>query len=531
MLRGRVLGIGLPLMASLALAGALGLASVRDFGLTWDEPLFYEYADSISTAYSIADRLAGTFDLERALGQSDHRLYGPAYLLLARPAVRLLGLAGLDRPDAWHAVNFLLFLLGAASVYLLCRRWMAELPAVTASLLFVTQPVLWGHAFINPKDIPFTVFFTVTVLLGFRMVDRLAAPSDGSPGGAVTSPASPGLAVTLRIVIAPAVALGLTTAIRVLGPLAGLLVVAHALLSVRRRALVPVLAYLFLAAVTTFVLWPYLWESPITRFFDVLTHMARNPVILPVLFAGDLIPSNELPASYLPTILGSTLTLPAIALGLAGLVIAARRIRSGGPESGTLALTILWIAVPTAAVLLLRPTMYDGVRHFLFVLPPLFLTAGLAIAAIAERLPRGWPKTVLASAILLPGIVGIARLHPYAYAYFNELAGGPAGAFREHESDYWLMCYKDGIEAANRMADGPQTVFVFAAPEVAEAYAGPQLTIRKFEAATDRTSPGDWILMTTRTNADQRAHVGDPTILSIGRLGATYCLLKEVPAG
>lgn len=533
------------LWAALAIAAALGLAQVRDIGLTWDEPLFYDYAETIGSAYSIESRLTGSLDLERAYGPPDHARYGPAYLLLARPMADLLRTAGLDRPAAWHSVNFLLYLVGTATVYFLCLRWVGRLPALAAALLFLTQPVLWGHAFMNPKDMPFMVFFGLSVVLGFRMVDRLPAARKAAtidherregPGPPPTEDArrshskSQGILATILATAVPGMVLGLTTAIRVIGPFAGVLVLADYFLEGRRRVL-PVVCYSVIAAVVAFAAWPYLWSSPIDRFIEVLSHMAHNPPVLPVLFNGVLLPSDKLPAAYLPTLLTLTLTLPAIVLSLAGFFIALRRIRSGQRGAIALALTLLWFAIPLAGVVLLRPTMYDGFRHFLFILPPIFVAAGLAIAAIMERVRSGWLRGIFAVVILIPGIVGIVRLHPYGYAYFNELAGGPAGASRRYESDYWLMCYEEGIEAANRMAEGSQTVFVFVAPEVAEAYAGPHLTIRKFEAADDQTTPGDWILMTTRNNADRRSHVDDTTLYSIGRLGATYCELREVQAG
>jgi len=34
-------------------------------------------------------------------------------------------------------------------------------------LYFAYQPLLWGHAFINPKDMPFLVFLTGSIFLGF----------------------------------------------------------------------------------------------------------------------------------------------------------------------------------------------------------------------------------------------------------------------------------------------------------------------------------------------------------------------------
>ncbi|HEY3476303.1 MAG TPA: hypothetical protein VGK56_16940, partial [Anaerolineales bacterium] len=41
------------------------------------------------------------------------------------------------------------------------------------TLLFISQPLFWGHAFINPKDIPLLSLFLLTVHLGLRMYDSI----------------------------------------------------------------------------------------------------------------------------------------------------------------------------------------------------------------------------------------------------------------------------------------------------------------------------------------------------------------------
>jgi hypothetical protein len=168
----------------------VAILTLKSHGMSWDEPLFYNYADSIGNAYSISARLNGTLDLNKAYGSDPegHKVYGPAYLLLARPLTLLLErIPGIQVADAWHLVNFLTFQIGVLIFYLLAKRWVNAWAALFASAFFATQPLLWGHAFINPKDIPFTVFFILAVYFGFRLADslkitRVAAPSAQTEG-------------------------------------------------------------------------------------------------------------------------------------------------------------------------------------------------------------------------------------------------------------------------------------------------------------------------------------------------------------
>jgi len=109
--------------------------------------------------------------------------------------------------------------------------------------------------------------------------------------------------------------------------------------------------------------------------------------------------------------------------------------------------------LPVAITLITRPAMYNGIRHFVFVVPPLAVAGGLAVAAIAERLQQQAWRLVLAAALiagLLVPIVQMVRLHPYEYVHFNLIAGGPAGARGRFMLDYWGLSLK---QAGNELRD------------------------------------------------------------------------------
>ena len=171
-----------PIIILLAICVVIGLFIFRDFGFTWDEPLDYAYGDALGYAYNPANWFSGHFDLNNSYGPSadDHKNRGPAYLLLAREPVYLIEKFHVNTDDAWHLINFLTFLIGVYFLYKICERFMRPWAAFAASALFLLQPLLWGHAFINDKDPPFLVFLTGAVYLGFRMVDQLAE-SKGQP--------------------------------------------------------------------------------------------------------------------------------------------------------------------------------------------------------------------------------------------------------------------------------------------------------------------------------------------------------------
>lgn len=508
-----------PIYPLLVVLVAAGLLVFRDYGLTWDEPLFYKYADALGYAYNPSNWFSGHFDLNNSYGPSgdDHKNRGPGYLLLARMPVALLEAIRVDSPSAWHLVNFCTFIVGVYFVYRLCSIFSGEVGSTAAAALFGLQPLLWGHAFVNPKDMPFLVFLTGAIWLGIKMVDRLAAPDDRRLG------------VRFAGTVLPAIFLGLASSNRVLGPLGGLIVAAYFI--VRCRPLSKafwLLPYGALALLTMLATWPYLWEGP-QRFLDTFQFMSANPTVLPVLFAGTVYRAYELPRRYLPFYMLSTLTETVWPLFVAGVLCAAAALRKNTPKRTLAVLMLAWLVVPVAYVVAQHPPAYDGMRHFLFVLPPIFVFAAIAMDWIRAHVATLWLGVAISALMITPGVAGIARLHPYEYTYYNSFTGGTAGAFRSYETDYWLTCYKEALERFNALTPEPTRLFVHREAEVAAPYAAANVTVLDERGALRSISPGDFILVNTRTNEDRQTFRDAPVILNVGREGAIFCVIKRIP--
>lgn len=654
-----------PLALVLIAALVAGLLVFQDYGLSWDEPLFYAYGDAVGYAYSPAEWFSGSFDIYNAYGPSadDHKFYGPAYLLVARIAVGILK-TFLTLPEfhLWRLVNFATFLMGASLLYFLSKRWMSRPSALFAALLWLTQPVFWGHGFINPKDIPFTVFMMASMLAGLAMVDRLSglqleanlsqqeeasrqkknrrrwlvfallltipifallvfsqvlqnaisslvssAYHAGSssvlgtvfntiaanasslevdvyiskaltnynrlrlgflvlaipaclfaftiallPAAVVrtwqaletrfgTLPTLPSIRLRgenlLRltgVILPAAVLLGMTTSIRVLGPMVGVLIVLYFLFRSERRSWTGIFFYALLAVVVMVVTWPFLWDSPVARFVEVFQHMSHNPEILPVLFDGQVINSDKLPATYLPIMQLITLTEPVPFLFLAGLFVLLYRTWKRLADWRSLVPVMLWFLIPLAYVMIVRPPAYDGYRHFLFMLPPVFILCGLAFQTILDLLRPAAARLAIAAVLLIPGFYGLISSHPYQYAYYNSFVDGFGGAFRRFETDYWLTCYHEimqqvnsGIQAGSLST--PIDLFALRQPSIAAEYAAPGIMVMRFDDENDTTTSGDLLLFTTRANNDLQFYPDAPELYSIGRDGAKFCVIKQRP--
>jgi len=98
---------------------------------------------------------------------------------------------------------------------------------------------------------------------------------------------------------------------------------------------------------------------------------------------------------------------------------------------------------------------FCGLRHFLFVLPPLAVLTGVGLdAALAQATAWRRPLTAALLAVIVAGFswnaLTLYRLHPYEYIVYNPLVGGLSGASRRYAMDYWVTMMPeavDGLEA------------------------------------------------------------------------------------
>ena len=157
------------LLLFIAINLLVGLWIVNDFGIGPDEFLNLSRAEIALQFYSF-DQDQSPRQVYEAMGVNKYK--GTALLMV------FVWLEGILQPllnsphgTVIHYLLFVTFQVGVYLVYVLSRRLVGEWSALLAALLFGTQPLLFGHAFINPKDTPNLTLFMAVVASGFWMVD------------------------------------------------------------------------------------------------------------------------------------------------------------------------------------------------------------------------------------------------------------------------------------------------------------------------------------------------------------------------
>jgi len=166
-----------PLLILLLLSLLIGTFTLTDYGESWDELKLYDYAADSLEAY-VTWPQHGTIPVTGDRFEN----YGPFFVMTTRILTKVFGKVApnVQEVDVQHSVYFITFLVGCWAFYQLAIRWMSHNAAFGATLLFMTQPVFWGHAFINPKDIPLLAFFLLSVYLGLRLWDSVLGDETGS---------------------------------------------------------------------------------------------------------------------------------------------------------------------------------------------------------------------------------------------------------------------------------------------------------------------------------------------------------------
>ncbi len=360
--------------------------------------------------------------------------YGPLWeyvLALFTGALRFL------RDPTWvrHAVTFTLLPSTLVGTYLLLRKSDESLgTALLAVALLASNVRFVGHSLLNVKDFPFACGYLLCTLFLWILLKSKPGPPSSMLDRTGWLLAATLLSVVPYLLRAPVIAHWVLLVALCLW--AALLESKEA---GRRKwgvALLPLLT----GPLVAWALWPTLWETGVGGFLQSFRFFSSFTWIGHVHLFGRSYVSNALPWWYGPAwipVSWEPVGLAVLAIGgLAFVVLVTRTVLRTRSWAISLLLASLpvWVALfalaPWAAVLILRPVLYDEERHLLFAMPLLAVSAALGLRGLEERAKVGLSCLILVSAGLAAASWG-----KYAYVYKNPLL--PHAANEDFMGDYW----------------------------------------------------------------------------------------------
>jgi len=426
----------------------LGLLTVHQIGITWDEPNYFTSSYSYFSWFGhlAAEPSDWWSSIDRYWEQSHEappffKLWGGLFaggaaLVFGTEDLGLLG-------DAYRMGSYVLFLLSTYAAFRFVRGGFGSVAAWGTALSMPLIPALFGFARLGQLDGAVASMYLLAAVSVHRMLDR------GGRGRTVLAGVALGLAFATKLNVFPLVPAALLW-----------IFVYHR----ERSTVARLLACSFLGAVVFFGIWPWLWRDPVGRTWEFLTWTAglqgeRFAYYLGQWWAGA-------PFHY-PLV--TLAVLVPLAVAVAGVFGVVRLFREGrNPAAGWVLLNLSLVLAVAGSGLV---PIYGGPRQFLAAFPLWAICAGVGIGWLASKL-RIRPAVTLAAyaALSLPGILWTGTAN--SLEYYGEAAGLLPGANTlGFETTYLADTYKPAVEWLSEVAPKGATVYAQAGTHpVLESY-------------------------------------------------------------
>jgi hypothetical protein len=414
---------------------ALALTTYDSYAISNDEAVQQQYGELILAYY------ASGFTDQSLFHYVNLYLYGGLFDVFAVLIERLLPF--FDPYSIRHVLCALTGIAGIAAAWATARLVAGPRAGVIAAAALAVCGPWYGSMFNHTKDVPFAAAMmgaTYFLLLATRELPR----------------------PHLRHVIAFGLLLGAALGIRALG----LLTVGYACLAMLMRIPLPregpmrdslnffaqsviALAPAFLIGYLIMIAaWPWSALAPLNPVRG-LVDLGEFNYHIKTLLDGHVYEMGDVPRWYVPVYL--LIKLPLFVLVGAAAAFAFIAYPGAADRRSETALLAFIATFPVICEVIDRGPAFTGLRHFLFVVPPFAVLAGLGFDCLLTEIEthgRALAMAALAAigAVLLWNAAILVELHPYQYLYYNPLVGGLEGASGLYVTDYWVNIMPEAVD-------------------------------------------------------------------------------------
>jgi len=415
-------------------------STYKSYGLTWDEDVTYNMGKSLYQILVKDSSGQESYFIDKNYNWSTY--YNNLYPLI------LYSLNHKEVIESYHLLNLLFGALIFLAAYIVTfKEYKKPLYALMGVIFIFLTPRFLGDLPANPKDIPFAIMYFLSLVAIYLF-----------------SESSNKLLKSLVL----GILFGVSHSLRILGFSLYLILLTFDLwqyfsrnkfmwskkLAIFLSQEILSLVLIFICANFVMVItWPYLglnYFQHLKEIFLVAREFPITPGLYPtVLFNGKIVPINEIQAIYIP--LWLLITTPLFILFF---FLVSPFFYKNGLKNKLYLLFGITFLINLALYFLLKPVVYDGIRHYLFILPVIAILAFISfVNFLSLKLKKlFWLKIfilILTFISMVTTGVELTRLHPYEYVYFNELIGGLRGAHRKFETDYWGASFKEAADWIN----------------------------------------------------------------------------------
>lgn len=508
-------------LASIAILTGLVILVVlifRDYGISNDEEVQHRYGELILNYYASGFRDTALFNYKNLY------LYGGLFDILAVGAANLLPF---DPFLIRHFMSGMIGVAGIAGVWAAARLVGGPRAGLIALVAIAICGPYFGGMFNHTKDVPFAAAMIGAIYFLLRAGRDLPKPRwIDVIGFGLMLGAATGLRAMGLLLLGYA---GVVVLMSIPRPLRFAEAASFGLKAALRFAPAVSIGYLIMIAS-----WPWAALAPLNPLRAIFS-FAHFHYEIRTIVAGEVYRMAEVPWWYVPFYLAIKVPLVIYAGALCAVIVSALALVRSGPtatprrhvETAFIAFVAIF---PVLCEALTEGPAFTGMRHFLFVVPPLAVLAGIGFDALLTALsPRRWLTSAAGAVLALVfawNASVLVRLHPYEYMAYNALVGGLEGAARRYEMDYWVNMMPEAVRAlhdylglANETSPQTYSVGVCGETFAFDNYADKRL----------RAQPGwleaDFFIAPTQMNCDQL--VDGRVIATIRRFGVPIGVVKD----
>jgi hypothetical protein len=428
----------------LAVLVGLVIATFRDYAITNDEWIQHRYGELIVAYYKSGFTDRAVFELDNLY------LYGG---LFDSAAILIGRLVPMDIYNLRHLLCGLIGVGGLAAAMATARMIAGARAGLIAGVALAVCGSWYGTMFHHSKDIPLAAAMAGALYFLMRAARDLPNPKPRHiVGFGLTTGAALGVKVLGLLLV------GYVGVMILLSMPASIPLTSRQARRFLWAALIRFVPALAIAYVIMIVTWPWSALSPLNPIRGLFSFAEFHYNIRTVL-DGTVYRMATIPRLYVPIYILIKLPLLMLAGALLAMAFgASAAVARTGLDRRTrneVAMVSFAAVFPVLCEVVAHGPAFCGLRHFLFVLPPIAILAGIGLDRVATWLTTVRRQLGIAAlAVIVVGFgwnaVTLVRLHPYEYLVFNPLVGGIEGASRRYAMDYWFTIMPeavDGLEA------------------------------------------------------------------------------------
>jgi Dolichyl-phosphate-mannose-protein mannosyltransferase len=482
---------------------AIVALTYRSYGFTTDEAIDHLKAERVVEFLASLGRNSGDISKIDAIN-----IYGAMPDVIALLLQKLIPALSFD---ARHLASALFGVVGIYYTYRLGRAFIAPAVGFFAPLFLACNPMWFGYMFINAKDIPFSAMLLAAL---YYCLSALTERDQSSWIWPKVGLAIGLLASTKLIGILVLGVVGILT-------LAGLMIFPAAVPIQINRTFIGRLFKIAISAIVGClicftVFWPqfFSWNSSqllsIVRLF--MNYENWNGYVQ---IRGQYFSFDETPWYYVSTYLVISMPLFLLALTAIGMGYGALKREPFVISSTVVCIVFLTYQALTGA------RVYNGYRHFIFLLPFMMIIAAYPIGFLVGSRPSLLVRGVTLAAVILAvtaTAVSMYRLFPYQYSFYNLLVGGVQGADGRYYIDVWRSALREALLKIEELPDTRGVIRVYGSCGSTLNFAAhPRFT------PTEKIEEADYIVALRRPCDPRSSPVQDlPVVSEIRRQGVLF---------